>query len=387
MNYLKPVANTLKKFRSPFSRSTHLVYPYAFSNITNYGITLSVPNQESIIAPTSGYVARIWESLVDYCNTDETLISSRVICIEIRADSSVTCILRGLYTLNVTVGKQITRGDLLGSAKGSQIHFSIYVDSKPVDPLAINSQLKLQSGAILPSQAGKIRYAPDILPRDLSNGVTSVMHDSKRYFSKNSGFLLNIDFNGNGTTIGNAAIGNTPTDYWNVYAPLDFTSTETVCNSVGYGYGYGYADYGYNIGHVFSSNPLIPLLNSDNTLSLAMLERVPPLTSDHGAVSGFSSLMSTYLGGESCANTFNLRNVPEGSYILYVYSNSATTSTSYIYASANGDTPTRFTLVNEVVSSYVENKNYIKLAVNVNFSRKVSFAVYGYLSGIQLLRV
>jgi hypothetical protein len=211
--------------------------------------------------------------------------------------------------------------------------------------------------------------------------VVAAQFARKRFFYASTAFLINIDFNGNagtdGAKIGPALVGIGSTDYWNSYDPVEFSSTDVTCLT----------GFGYSYGNVYSNQPYLPLYNYDHKLSVASLQRVPPLLATAGTSTAFDVMLRRYVGGPGVSNTFNLRNVPFGDFILYVYSYYPTAAATDVYASANGEAPVHKTLANSgVPATWMESVNYVAFPMTVGASHKVSLAVYGYLSGLQLIK-
>jgi len=374
-NLSQSVINLVTQFRPPFSRSATLLYAYTAEGSVNLGITVQLAAGESAIAPATGTVSRIWTSLPEFYTEDPVLLATYATNVTIDCGLGVLVTLSGLASTGLVTGQPVTRGALVGPPKTSQIWMGVLVGTVPLDPLRLNPTFLVQDGAEVLGQYDMIRFAPDVLPRDLSGGTAATLVGGKRYFTPDATQLLvNVDFNGTGLKQGPAQVGKTASDYWNVYTPASYTAT--VDHTCGYGYGYGW---------VFSSAPLIPLLNYDRSLSVVYLERVAPLTSAAGTQSTFDPMLNTYAGGPSVPNTFNLRNIPPGSYTLYVYS-AAASGTSSVYIGVNGGAPVLHTVNNTAATSFVAGQNYVAVSAAVNSTGKMSFAVYGYLSGLQLLR-
>ncbi len=147
--------------------------------------------------------------------------------------NKVTTLIGGFTTLNVVQGQTVNRGEKLGDLFTNQLFFSVSIGGKTINPCAINQHWSVQNGVVVTGQSGKIRFAPDILVRDLSGGVTPTVSDGVTYYG-DAQLLINIAFNGTGAKTGPGAVSQTSSDYWNVYTPVAFSATASAACSYSY---------------------------------------------------------------------------------------------------------------------------------------------------------
>ncbi len=230
MNTSAETSLVLARLRPPFARSAYVLFHYASEGRVNAGITFEMPAGEPAVAPGAGTVIKIYTVLPDWQTSDPELRKSTVKHLVIDHGNKVTTLIGGFTTVDVIQGQSVNRGDKLGDLFTNQLFFSISVGGKTVNPCVINPHWSVQNGVVVTGQSGKIRFAPDILARDLSGGVSPTVSDGVIYYGDTQ-LLVNIAFNGTGAKTGAGAVGQTGSDYWNVYTPVDFSAgTSTACS-------------------------------------------------------------------------------------------------------------------------------------------------------------
>lgn len=381
MNYSTASLLSISKLRPPFARSALLLFPFTPEGRINAGITVEMVVGEPAVAPGTGTVRKIYSELPRWSHSDPALDTTVVRHVVIDHGNEVTTTVGGMSSVDVIEGQTVYRGDRLGTLLTNQLFVAAALRKKAVNPLMLNAHWIPQNSNVVTGQGGKIRFAPDKLVRDISRGITVVLNGGRRYFQQllaPAPLLVNIAFNGDGSKAGRAATGYTEEDYWNVYTPSDFYAT------VAYSC--------YYSGYEFSDAPVLHLQDFTDTASPVILQRVAPLFSAAGTAASWDAMLACWVGGYlgpvPYENTFILRNLPAGTYDLYLYANQgAVPNASIFYASVNAGLPT--TLANNpiVTPVFAEGSNYVKFTLVVPTDGWVTFKAVGYLSGLQLQRV
>jgi Peptidase family M23 len=375
--------NVLRKLRSPCARSALLKYPFSSEGRGNPGYTLSVPEGEPAVAPGNGTVKAVVYKHPDWAFSPGDLTTQATYEVTIDHGMGVETTVAGLSAVFVGKGASVNRGDELGPLVTQEIFFSIRVNQALHNPVLINRHFMPLNEGQVSGQGHKIRFAPDKLLRNLSNGLSSTLESFVRFFCPPVSLLINIDFNGNGTKTGGAATGITTSDFWNVYAPVAFTDTsDPNCY------------YNNSFGHIFSGDPAQFLNDYRNLKSAIRLEKVAPLTADSGSHVSFDAMLSTYIGGYDFAhvpfeNSFNLRGMPDGTYDLYLYADATDgANATDFYISINGKAETLLQNAPIGATSFIQGDNYVLFDNFVlGASDYVTIRVVGFLSGLQLRRV
>jgi len=389
MSFSTDSLNVLAKLRPPFARSALLLYPFTPEGRVNSGITVETMQGEPAVAPGSGVVKKVFSQMPQWQTNSAELRRTVVSHVQIDHGGTVSTVVGGLSTVNVRSGQNIYRGDLLGSLFTNQCFLSASVGVKPINPLTANKHWLPQNGSVVVGQGGKIRYAPDRLFRELSHGVSVVLHDGIQYFTSlivPPRLLINIAFNGDGSKAGLGAVGSGPDDFWNVYTPEDFLAViSSTCS-------YYYASYyGVETFYSFSGTPAQYLNDYTNRRSPVFLDRVAPLFSAASSAASWDDMLKRWVGGYlgpvPYENTFRLRNLPAGTYNLYLYANQGAypTATTF-YVGVNYGTPTAQSNSPIVTPVFVEGSNYVKYTLTVPSKGFITFKAVGYLSGLQLER-
>lgn len=201
------------------------------------GQVLVLPNvTEPVIAPGSGLVMSVvkkyqseWDHASGELDKHQTF--------EIRLDNGgyITTVVHGLSSVSIVVGQYVTRGDILGYARTTEIFFQMVYRSKTVDPASMSHFFRMYDGGKVPDKVRQVKAGPDFISRAVSRTwsmlIGGIRYFFDRYASKPE-LLISIDFNGNGEKTGPAATGITSIDYWNVYDPVEFsTSSSAACYS------------------------------------------------------------------------------------------------------------------------------------------------------------
>jgi hypothetical protein len=388
----KLVANTpqvrgiLRRLRPPCSRSIGLHFPYSFAQRVNPGITVAFPAGENVIACGDGKViaAQLVQPFWAF-SPDSPHATKNSYQVVIDHGSEVRTVVHGMSSVSVQVGQSVTRGDVLGTPLTEEVFMAVLFQGNAYDPQTINRHFKVQNGNIVVGQGGLLRYAPDFAIRDLSDGIISTLVDGWRYFVNDDcsmpNVLVNIAFNGNGSKTGLAANGIAATDFWNVYTPVSF---DQVVVTTGGGYGYGC------VGLEFTNDPVVYLLDYAQVETPIWFER-QFMVSNAGTSSRFDPMLSRWAGGYNSGtpyeNTFSLRDVPPGNYVLYLYANEGTPpDTSTFYVSVDNGAPTVKTNTPTGTAAFVVDRNYVQYPLTLTAKSTIHIRCYGYIAGLQIKR-
>lgn len=375
----------LRTLRMPSARNAYVLFPFAREAFINGGYTLVLASGEKPVSPGSGQVVAVRQAFASWSHSPGDLDSFSPYEVLIDHGEGIVSVVSGFSSVSVSGGQTLERGAPLGVLATSECFFGVSINGKFVNPQQINATFKPLDGNWVTGQGHRLRFAPDRLVRNLSGGIVSVLNAGLRWFTGNS-LLVNVDFNGNGTKTGAAAVGS-PGDFWNVYTPVEFDAvTAPGCYLDSYLGGY--------YGSVFSSDPMVALKSSSGKRSPVLLEKVSPLVPSGGSVTVFDPMLGTFAGGFDMfavpvVNEFRLRGVPPGTYALLVYNYGVTPSdASTIYAWINTESPDmQVTVPAGVPAAFVEGADYVRFNDLVLTAGDVlSIRCLGYLSGLQLLR-
>src|SRR5574337_943965 len=386
MNISAGRALVLARLRPPFARSAYVLFRATGEGPVNSGITFETVLNEPAVAPGAGTVSRIYSALPDWQTSDQQLQQSTVRHVVIDHGNGITTTVGGIATLAVKQGQTVSRGDKLGDLFTNQLFFSVAVNKRTFNPCTISEHWLIQNGNVVTGQGGKIRFAPDRIVRDLTQGFATLWANSLNYFVDlfhSPKLIVNVAFNGDGSKVGPGATSMTDADYWNVYTPTDFTAT-----AAGACYYYYYGGGGSAAFYAFSAPVVVELNDYTQTRSPVFLERIAPLFSAASSGVSWDNMLKFWVGGYlgpvPYENTFKLRNMPPGNYNLYLYANQGSTT---FYAAVNLDTPVAKANSPTGTTAFVENANYVKYTLTVPASGYIVFKAVGYLSGLQLERV
>jgi hypothetical protein len=298
--------------------------------------------------------------------------------------SGIKTVVHGLSTSSVRVGQQVARGDVIGTFQTSEVFFAVLWNGQPYDPSSINRHFQPQDGTFVPGQGGNLRFAPDLTLRDFAEGLYETLVGGWHYFYNQvchrADLLINIAFNGNSSKVGPAVAGVIPADYWNNYEPVGFGPLVIT------------GGYYYNcLNYTTTVDPVVFLLDYAQADTTIWLER-QSMVADKGTSAWFDPMLSrwagAYSGGSPLENTFSLRGVPAGNYVLYLYANQGTLpDTSTFYVSVNDGAPTVKSNTPTVTAAFVENANYVKFNLSLSQESIIHIKAYGFLAGLQLFRV
>jgi hypothetical protein len=389
MNLSTPTLNALAKLRPPFARSATFLYPFTNEGLVNPGITVQMPAGEPVVAAGAGTVVDVYRQLPIYQVSDNTLLKAVVYYVVIAHGGLVFTTVAGLSGVNVVKGSTVQRGQRIGTMSSDNLFVAAQIDNKAINPLTLNKHWAIQNSAFVVGQGNKIRFAPDQLLRDLSNGIVVFLHNGIKYFKQAvapTPFLVNIAFNGDGTKTGSAATGITADDYWNDYLPEDFQAlVDSACY---YPYLGSFGIQAYD----FTAQPVLHLSDYAGNRNQVLLERVAPMLSAANSGLSWDAMLARWIGGYlgpvPYENIFRLRNVPPGTYTLYLYANAGTLgSASTFYVSINSGTPTVLTNNPVLTPAFIEHYNYVKIDVTLARNDALTIKTIGYLSGLQLQRI
>jgi len=390
MNYSADTLSILARLRPPFSRSATMLFPYTREGEVNSGITVETVSGEPAVAPGTGQVKAVYTQLPTFQTTDTDLPRTTVWHILIEHGGRVTTLIGGFTSVFVVPGQTVYRGDTLGTLFTNQLFFSASVGGKTINPLAINPRWILQNGNVVVGQGGKLRFAPDKIGRDLSNGLGAVLNGWRYFYGllRPTPLLVNVAFNGDDSKTGYGAAGFSSSDYWNAYVPEDFFAT--ISNACYY---YSATPDGFHTNFVaFGSEAAMYLRGYDNQLSPVILERIAPMFSAAGSAFSWDDMLKNWIGGYvgpiPYENIFRLRNLPAGDYELYLYADQGTfPNASTFYVSVGAGLPS--TQANNPLgaTSFIQGQNYVLYTLTLPAQSYITFKTVGYLSGLQLLRV
>lgn len=371
----------LQRLRPPSARSMSLQYAFSLTTNFNPGYTLELEAGEPAVAPGAGTVKAIGQAVPSWSHNAGTALSQGVPWqVVIDHGFGINTVVHGLASVAVRTGQPVNRGDTLGTLFSTQIFFAMLSGGKAYDPAGINSHFKTQNGNQVLGQGGRLRFAPDYIVRDFANGIQTFIANGIAYFTRcDDPFLLNVDFNGNGTKSGLAATGIGTGDYWNIIDPQDFISTfvYALCMSE-------------PNAEVFNLNPVIQLYDYANNLSAVRLVRQVQ-GNFSGTTASFDAMLGTWLGGYAGAipheNTFDVRNLPTGTYDIYIYANDQSgANTSTFTVTVNGASPQVKVNATTGASAFIEDSNYVVFEVAVSLGDIVTVQTEGFLSGMQIIR-
>jgi len=365
----------LRKLRPPFIQATKVIYPFARIKPINLGLTLQVMLGQPIVAAGDGVVELIAPSKALWRND----VGVNSVVVRIDHGLGIKTLVHGLTTVTAQYGA-VSRGQLLGYAAQTQVFFAVEYNGTFQNPTSINQHFGLMSGSLGFQKQGDLRQAPDLVTTAVTL-IQSLLWRGIRYFIPSAPIpvLFNLDFNGQGNKTGLARVGFTSADLWNVITALDFAPIPV---APGYGYCAGGVTFPATMGLFLNDFHGFP--------TKVFLER-GLLTASAGLAAFFDPMLSSWIGGYAGAspklNSFTIRNLPKGTYDVYVYANGgATAQLSTVYLSVNGGIPLVQTINTTGTADWVENGNYAHSQQVIPVAGQLTFAVYGYLSGVQLLR-
>lgn len=371
----------LQRLRPPSARPMILRYGFSLTTNFNPGYTLELAADEAAISPGSGTVKAIGQAVPAWSHSAGDALSRGVPWqVVISHGFGLDTVVHGLSSVDVKVGQPVARGVRLGALFSTQVFFTVLFGGKAYNPASINAHFVPQNGNVVPGQGGNLRFAPDLIARNLANGIRTFIANGVAYFTRcDDPFLINVDFNGNGTKIGLAATGIGNSDYWNLVAGADFISTfvYALCPDE-------------PSAEVFNMNPALPLYDYANQLSaVRLVRRVQGVFS--GTTASFDAMLGTWVGGYVGAtpheNTFDIRDLPAGTYDLYLYANDQSgADTSTFTVAINGGSPTVKVNTTTGAAAFIEDSNYVIFQVSVNAGDYVTVQTEGFLSGMQITR-
>jgi hypothetical protein len=217
-------AGVLRRLRSPCTSAVPILY--GFSQGVNMGHTLIVSVGQSVVAPGAGLVTRVRQVPARWRTPSGSYhehAASYMIIID--HGHGIRTVLHGLNTVSVRGSQLVTRGALLGTTVSTELWFGVQIQGKYQDPGQINRHFGPKDGHLVFGQGGYLPAAPNILAQNVASAGTVQYANGARYFPSLP-VLVNVDFNGQGSKTGRAAVGLSSTDYWNSYRPVVFTGTQ-----------------------------------------------------------------------------------------------------------------------------------------------------------------
>ncbi len=395
----REAARVLSALRPPSSKPLKLVYGFSATH-SSLGNTLELEVGEEVVSPGTGQVVGLVKRFSQFEHTYGALDGLPTYEVTIDHGQGVMSVIKGLATTSFQIGGFVQRGDPIGSTLTQEFFLGVSYNAEWLNPQTINRNFRTY-GEYVPAQTGKLRQAIDRLIRNLSGNVISVLYNRLRYYiDQITGFkplLVNVDFNGDGTKVGLAALGLTATDYWNVFGMAAFSWTAgDYYSCCYYGYGYGYS-YGYGCGaplKVFNISPQTRLYDYRHKLSPVWLERVAPASGIGGTQANWDELISNWIGGWSGSlpdeNFFSIRGLVAGTYRVACYADvsyRAPATVSTFYASVNSGTPTSKSTAITAVTYWEENANYVTFDLTIPAGGVINLKAYGYFDGLQIQRL
>lgn len=370
----------LKQLRSPYVHPARIAYSFSRTLPTNYGLTLEVTAGQPLIAAGDGNVDFI-KVLGARWRNDLGIVRS--LAVRIDHGCGVKTWIHGFSHTVAALGP-VQRGALLGYSGQDQIFFGLEIEGNLVDPTHANRHLGFMDGFLGYEKATNLHQAPDIVTTTVSL-IRSLLWQGVRYFIPpvHVPVRFNLDFNGQGGKSG-AAVAGSAMDVWHIVPALDFSPLGTC----------GYGGYGGNCcgGLVFLGGAQGFFLSDFRGAATKVYFERGLLTSAAGVSAFFDPMLSSWVGGYAGAtpyvNSFTLRNLPGGTYDLYVYTNGGITADSTtVYCSVNGAIATVKVATPTSASAWVEDENYVAYpSLSVPSKGNIAITVYGYLSGLQLVR-
>ncbi|MGV0949193.1 MAG: hypothetical protein ACOYB3_00880 [Azonexus sp.] len=148
----------------------------------------------------------------------------------------ISTAVHGISSVSVPVGQYVTRGDLLGYARTTEIFFQLFYRQSALDPSTYSTFFRGFDGGKVTGKGRKLRAGPDFVARALSDTVSYLMGGIRYFVDKyctKPDLLVSIDFNGDGSKAGFGVTGFAANDHWNAYTPVSFSTTSGyLCFSV-----------------------------------------------------------------------------------------------------------------------------------------------------------
>lgn len=227
----------ISSLRPPCAQSVTVKRGYSLYP-RHLGMVLVLPStNEPITAPASGVIVSITSKTnVNWEHSAGVLDIHKTFEVKIDHGGNVYTAIQGFQTVSPVVGQLVTRGDILGYGRTEEFFFQLFYLNSPLDPATYTEFLRGFDGGKVTGKARKLRGGPDFITRAVSNTVSYIMGGIRYFVDKfctKPDLLVNIDFNGLGAKSGPAVAGIDSSDYWNVYTPVTFdTSDSYICYAV-----------------------------------------------------------------------------------------------------------------------------------------------------------
>jgi hypothetical protein len=365
----------LRQLRPPYAGIARVIYGFQRNAPQNFGYTLAIPVGAEIVAPGDGTVDLVRVLPVRWRYTQAPLKGGSTV-IRIDHGYGVKTWLHGFGTTRPSLGR-VTRGTVLGTCAHGEMFLAIEIYGSMANPGRVNTFFAPRNGFLFSGQATALRPAPNVATQFVST-LAQLIQSGIRYFSPQT-FLVNVDFNGDGTKVGAAAAGVGTDDVWNVAAPLASAFQQTA-----YNYYCGPLSYNYNV------NPTVDLRDYRGKASSVKLRRVAE-DSFYGSSSEFDPMLSTYIGGYSGMTpretTFDIRGLPPGPVTVYAYANQESGGNATTFSlSVNGGSPQVLVNLTTATDGWVENYNYVKFQTTLGVNSYLTLQALGFISGLQITR-
>ena len=383
---------TLQKLRPPSRKKLFLLESFTFESTLNLGHTYRLEDGEPVVAAGDGVVSSVRLLFPAWKFTPGNAVGSTTTYeIVIDHGNDISTVVHGLSSIAVKTGEGLARDALLGYPLTNEVFFQIRWLANAYDPATVSRHFQIQDGQHAIGRTGYVREAPDLLAHNFFDGIRQVIFNGIHYFvnifGQKPAYLLNIDFNGNGTFTGAAVVGS-PGDSWNVYNPVVFEEVGRDC------YCGPYTTSGYDAGCFTYSSPAVVNLSNYASASIGTwLERIAPITGTSGTTPTWNTMLSTWIGGYDSGipiqTVFRLHSVPPGTYELYLYSDQTSAgSGSDYYVQVDAGPILHMTTTPTGAVTWVQNDNYVLFNNLVIIPGSiVQVEVLGFLAGLQLRRL
>lgn len=372
------VTALLRRLRPPCARSTILVHGFAQEAMTNPGYTVRFPaTSEPVVAMGDGKVTQVTDGRPFWRSSHAVLRDRTTYSVTIDHGHGVETVVGGLGQAEVNAGTLVHRGQRLGVPLTLEVFFAVRVGGNAKHPVEINRHFKVYDQRYVVGQHGTLRFAPDVVNRDLAGGFLATLQSGWRYFYdllSSRPYLLNVDFNGSGAKVGPAAIGMGDEDYWTTYTPVNFSTS---------------LDYSCGYGIIFSSTPVVWLSDYRGVRTAARIEKlVEPPSPFYGAATSWDPMLASWIGGYSglipVETFFVVKGLPSGNLRVLLYANQG--NTTFMVSVDNGTIASQGNAPS-VVPDFAEGVNYAEFPVTLGVGSFLTVKVFGYLSGMQIIRV
>lgn len=374
------VQTLLRQLRPPCARNAILVHGYAQDTFTNPGYTLRFPSiTEPVVAMGDGRVLRVQPDQPFWKTAAGTLGGRTTVTVVVSHGQGLETTVSGLAAADVNEGMTVTRGQRLGLPRTLEVFFAIRLNGSAKHPAEVNRHFRPYDQRYVIGQTSTLRFAPDVLQRDLADGFLATVQAGWRYFYdllSSRPYLVNVDFNGTGAKEGPAAAGIGADDYWTTYTPTSFSTS---------------LDYTCGYGLIFSSAPLVWLRDHRGVRTAARIEKLTePPAPFFGSQASWDPMLGTWIGGYSglvpAESFFAVRGLPSGQLRVLLYASRG--NATFLVSVSGGPVASQSIQPASVTDpAFVEGANYASFDVTLGVGGFLTVKAYGYLSGMQILRL